>query len=95
MGAAPGDAAAQMRAEVPTVPRSGDGALTQDDIDRVLSDDSPDWARLRARLARFRYCEPCQSWRSGAPTEVDESEELACWVCGAKMGSLARAAGVA
>jgi len=93
--AAPDDVVAQTWVLVPAVSRTGAWALTQNDIDRVLSDDCPGLARLKSKLARFRYCDPCQSWRSGVPTARGEREELACWVCGSKMGSPQSASEVA
>jgi hypothetical protein len=51
-------------AEVPQLSRTADGALTPDDITRVLTDASPAWDHLREKLDRFRYCESCDSWRS-------------------------------
>jgi hypothetical protein len=74
--------------EVPQLSRTGEGALTPDDITRVLTDASPAWDHLREKLDRFRYCESCDSWRSGVAPPTGRSDELECWICGSPMDPL-------
>ena len=54
-GARASGEAARAPAEIPRLPRIGDGALTPEDIARVLTDESPAWAQLRRKLDRFRW----------------------------------------
>ncbi|MGZ4704569.1 MAG: hypothetical protein ACXWCM_06840 [Acidimicrobiales bacterium] len=75
-------------AEVPKLPRTGEGALTPDDIVRVLTDESPTWAQLRRKLDKFRYCETCDSWRSGVSPTFGPADQLDCWICGTGMDPL-------
>jgi hypothetical protein len=75
-------------AEVPKLPRTGEGALTPDDIARVLTDASPVWVQLREKLHRFRYCESCDSWRSGVAPTLGSRDELVCWICATPMDPL-------
>ncbi len=75
-------------AEIPKLSRTGDGALTPDDITRVLTDGSPAWQQLRQKLDRFRYCDSCESWRSGVPVSAKRSDEIECWICGSPMDPL-------
>jgi len=78
----------RLPAEVPKLPRTGDGALTPDDITRVLTDESPAWTQLRLKLDRFRYCDSCDSWRSGVPASRHRPDDLECWICGSDMPPL-------
>jgi len=75
-------------AEVPRLPRTGEGAITPDDIARVLIDESPLWSHLRQKLDRFRYCDACDSWRSGVPASRHRPDDLECWICGSAMDPL-------
>jgi hypothetical protein len=77
-------------AEVPRLSKTGDGALTPEDITRVLTDPSPAWAQLRQKLDRFRYCDTCESWRSGVPTSEHGTGDLECRLCGSPMDPLDR-----
>ncbi len=74
--------------EVPTLSRTVEGALTPELIARVLTDESPAWSQLRRKLDRFRYCDSCDSWRSGVVPEYGRSDELECWICGSAMEPL-------
>ncbi len=85
VGEAPADALVLGPADGAKVPRIGRGVLTQADIDRVLSDDSPTWMGLRRKLERFRYCTTCESWRSGTPAPSGEPGDLVCRLCGDPM----------
>jgi hypothetical protein len=73
--------------EVPRLPPTGDGALTSADIARVLRDDSADWMPLRRKLERFRYCDTCDSWRSGVAASPLRPDDLECWICGSPLDS--------
>ena len=75
-------------AEVPKLSRTAEGALTPDDITRVLTDASPAWDQLREKLDRFRYCDSCDSWRSGVSPAPSRTDELECWICGSPMDPL-------
>ena len=75
-------------AEVPKLSRTGDGALTPEDITRVLTDESPAWSQLRRKLDKFRFCETCDSWRSGVVPTLGSPDELECWICGTTMDPL-------
>lgn len=75
-------------AEVPRLSRTAEGSLTPEHIARVLTDDSPAWSQLRGKLDRFRYCDSCDSWRSGVAPEGRHTDELECWICGTPMDPL-------
>ena len=75
-------------AEVPKLSRTAEGALTPDDITRVLTDASPAWDQLREKLDRFRYCDSCDSWRSGVAPANSHADELECWICSTPMDPL-------
>jgi hypothetical protein len=74
--------------EVPKLARTGDGALTPGDIARVLTDESPAWSQLRRKLDRFRYCDTCDSWRSGVSASPLRPDDLECWICSSPLDAL-------
>jgi hypothetical protein len=88
MAKASGTRERRQPSEVPKLSRTAEGALTPDDIARVLSDASPGWDHLREKLDRFRYCESCDSWRSGVAPAAGRSDRLDCWICGSAMDPL-------